>query len=167
MSAELAAGTAPRTTYWHRGATFVGRISPVGNKVTKVTGDIRSTQHPNPASLDMFLSVILVSVGAELGSYNWIFGVFCAGFKAVVRCLMNNILLFYGYSVSFWNQNVAAWLNPAWIWTPGWQMHNSRQENGATNVFISSATYNILLLRSRNIVVSVTIQSAAHSSRAV
>lgn len=42
-------------------------------------------------------------------------------------------------------------------------MHNSRQENGAKNVFISSATYNILLFLSRNIVVSVTIQSAAHS----
>lgn len=42
MSAEVAAGTAPRTTYWHRGATFVGTISPVDNKkVTKVTGDIR------------------------------------------------------------------------------------------------------------------------------
>lgn len=42
MSAEVAVGTAPPTTYWHRGATLVGSISPVGNKkVTKVTGDIR------------------------------------------------------------------------------------------------------------------------------
>lgn len=40
MSAEVAAGTAPWTTYRHRGATFVGSISPVDNKVTKVTGDI-------------------------------------------------------------------------------------------------------------------------------
>lgn len=43
MSAAVAAGTAPPTTYWHRRATSVGRISPVGidKKVTKVTGDIR------------------------------------------------------------------------------------------------------------------------------
>ena len=32
MSAEVAAGTAPRTTYWPRGTIFVGGISPVGNK---------------------------------------------------------------------------------------------------------------------------------------
>lgn len=42
-------------------------------------------------------------------------------------------------------------------------MHKSQQENGAKIVFIPSATYNILLFLSRNIVVSVTIQSAAHS----
>lgn len=42
MSAEVAAETAPQTTYWHHSATFVGSASPVGNeKVTKVTGDIR------------------------------------------------------------------------------------------------------------------------------
>lgn len=32
MSAAVAAGTAPPTTYWHRRATSVGRISPAGNR---------------------------------------------------------------------------------------------------------------------------------------
>lgn len=45
---------------------------------------------------------------------------------------------------------------------------NSRQKNGAKkNHFIESATYNIHLFFSRDVVVSVTIQSAAHSPHAV